>query len=151
MWPILIIAAAYLGYNYYHNSQLFIDKYKFIFDSAAIDAAETEKQGYKKLGYKVTFYIDNPTDFSTTLKNIHLNFIFKGNTVATVTKNEMITIPAHAKPKFTVSTVVDPINIGLSVAELLAQPQLQKLQYTITGTADFPLGQLKINETITAF
>lgn len=122
---------------------------KVSFSQVKFDNGLSSGAGYLKLFFKVTVSVNNPTNGSATLNGLYVTASLNGNDVASVGKNEKITIAPNATTKVYLTVQMSAVKaFGLltNVYKIIAGKQ--PINIHLKGTADLNVGRVLIDETV---
>ncbi|MDD3685388.1 MAG: LEA type 2 family protein [Bacteroidales bacterium] len=98
------------------------------------EGLEVEELSMKSVKLKVMIPIENPNNFSFTIRNLNLDLIVSDRNVGKVKKLDKVKIPANSKDSYAVSFELTPKDALNNILFLVGELQKRKPKLEIKGT-----------------
>ena len=98
------------------------------------EGLEVEELSMKSVKLKVMIPIENPNNFSFTIRNLNLDLIVSDRNVGKVKKLDKVRIPANSKDSYSVSFELTPKDALENILFLVGELQKRKPKLEIKGT-----------------
>lgn len=98
------------------------------------EGLEVEELSMKSVKLKIMIPIENPNNFSFTIRNLNLDLIVSERNVGKVNRLDKIRIPANSKDSYTVSFELTPKDALNNILFLVGELQKRKPKLEVKGT-----------------
>jgi LEA14-like dessication related protein len=95
---------------------------------------EVEELSMKSVKLKVMIPIENPNNFSFTIRNLNLDLIVSDRNVGKVKRLDKVKIPANSKDSYAVSFELTPKDALNNILFLVGELQKRKPKLEVKGT-----------------